>query len=57
MDDKGDERRRTSGEARVQTLRAALVEGEQSGLSAPFDFDSFVKNRRSLDKERGRRRE
>lgn len=26
-------------EARLAVLRAALIEGEQSGPSAPFDFD------------------
>jgi Arc/MetJ-type ribon-helix-helix transcriptional regulator len=29
-------------ETRIETLRAALVEGEQSGASSPFDFDAFV---------------
>ncbi|MGA2952621.1 MAG: type II toxin-antitoxin system ParD family antitoxin [Caulobacteraceae bacterium] len=29
-------------EARLQALRAALIEGEQSGPSEPFDFDAFT---------------
>lgn len=29
-------------EARVDALRAALVEGEQSGKPRPFDFDAFI---------------
>jgi len=29
-------------EARLQALRAALIEGEQSGPSEPFDFDAFI---------------
>jgi antitoxin ParD1/3/4 len=33
-------------EAKLQTLRAALIEGEQSGPSTPFDFDSFLAGKR-----------
>jgi antitoxin ParD1/3/4 len=29
-------------EARLEALRAALIEGEQSGLSTPFDFGEFL---------------
>jgi antitoxin ParD1/3/4 len=29
-------------EARLQALRAALIEGEQSGPSESFDFDAFI---------------
>jgi antitoxin ParD1/3/4 len=29
-------------EARLAALRAALVEGENSGPSTPFDFDAFI---------------
>ncbi len=29
-------------EAKLETLRAALVEGEQSGPAAPFDVDEFL---------------
>ncbi len=34
-------------EARLQALRAALIEGEASGASAPFDFDAFVAEKRA----------
>ena len=33
-------------ETSLEALRAALVEGEQSGLSTPFDFDDFIKRKR-----------
>jgi antitoxin ParD1/3/4 len=33
-------------ETEVEALRAALVEGERSGASTPFDFDDFVKRKR-----------
>ena len=29
-------------EAKVEVLREALVEGEQSGPATPFDFDAFI---------------
>ena len=29
-------------EAKVEALRAALVAGEESGRSEPFDFDAFI---------------
>ncbi|MCY3852438.1 MAG: type II toxin-antitoxin system ParD family antitoxin [Gammaproteobacteria bacterium] len=29
-------------EAKVETLRNALIEGEQSGPATPFDFDAFI---------------
>jgi antitoxin ParD1/3/4 len=28
--------------ARLAALRAALIEGEKSGPSTPFDFDDFI---------------
>jgi len=34
-------------EAKVQALRNALIEGEQSGVAAPFDFDAFIARKRS----------
>jgi len=34
-------------EAKLAALRAALVEGEQSGLSTPFDFEAFIARKRS----------
>lgn len=33
-------------EARLEALRAALVEGENSGPSSPLDFDAFIKRKR-----------
>ena len=33
-------------EAKLQALRAALIEGEKSGPSTPFDFDTFVAGKR-----------
>lgn len=33
-------------EARLAALRAALIDGETSGPSLPFDFDSFVARKR-----------
>ena len=29
-------------ELQVERLRAAIIEGEQSGPSEPFDFDAFI---------------
>ena len=34
-------------EARVQTLREALIEGERSGAAVPFDFDAFIDRKKS----------
>ncbi len=39
-------------ETRVRALEAALVEGENSGVSGPFDFDAF-KARKRAEYERG----
>jgi len=33
-------------EARLTALRAALVEGETSGASTPFDFEAFIARKR-----------
>jgi antitoxin ParD1/3/4 len=32
-------------DARVNALREALIEGEQSGEPEPFDFDEFIRSR------------
>src|SRR5271169_2781468 len=34
-------------EIRLTALRAALIEGEQSGPSQPFDFDRFLEGKRN----------
>lgn len=34
-------------ESRVQALREALIAGENSGPSTPFDFDSFIAAKRT----------
>lgn len=34
-------------EARVQALRSALLEGERSGPSEPFDFEAFIQRKRA----------
>ena len=33
-------------EASLQALRAALIEGEKSGASEPFDFETFTAEKR-----------
>lgn len=33
-------------EASLQALRAALIEGEKSGVSKPFDFEAFIVEKR-----------
>ena len=33
-------------EARLNALRAALIEGEASGPSSPFDFEAFIARKR-----------
>jgi antitoxin ParD1/3/4 len=37
-------------EARLEALRGALIEGEQSGPSKAFDFDAFIAARWSTDR-------
>ena len=32
-------------EAKIEALRAALIEGENSGPATPFDFDAFIKRK------------
>jgi antitoxin ParD1/3/4 len=34
-------------EAKLTALRAALIEGEESGPSTPFDFEAFIAHKRS----------
>lgn len=33
-------------ETKLSALRAALIAGEKSGLSRPFDFDAFIARKR-----------
>ena len=32
-------------EAKLEALRAALIEGEESGACTPFDFDEFLERK------------
>jgi antitoxin ParD1/3/4 len=34
-------------EAKLTALRAALIEGEESGPSTPFDFEAFIARKRN----------
>ena len=34
-------------EAKIEALRNALIEGEQSGSATPFDFDAFIASKTS----------
>ncbi len=36
-------------EIKLAGLRAALIEGETSGQSTPFDFDAFIARKRDAD--------
>ena len=40
-------------EAKVEALRAALIEGEESGPSTPFDFDAFIVRKHKSDARSG----
>jgi len=33
-------------EAKLEALRTALIEGEQSGPASPFDFEAFLERKR-----------
>ena len=35
-------------EMKVETLRAALLEGERSGVAQPFDVEAFLEAKRGL---------
>jgi antitoxin ParD1/3/4 len=39
-------------EAKLAALRAALIEGEESGPSTPFDFEAFIARKRSKRRRR-----
>ena len=32
-------------ESKLDALRAALIQGEQSGAATPFDFDAFIERK------------
>ena len=34
-------------EMKLAALRAALIEGEQSGPSTPYDFEAFIERKRA----------
>ena len=36
-------------ETKLAALRAALIEGETSGASKPFDFEAFIARKRAGD--------
>jgi antitoxin ParD1/3/4 len=36
-------------EAHLAALQAALIEGENSGASTPFDFDAFIAHKRGTE--------
>ena len=38
-------------EIKLEALRTALIEGEQSGSSTPFDFDRFLAEKRNARPE------
>jgi antitoxin ParD1/3/4 len=40
-------------EAQLSALRTALVEGEESGPSTPFDFDNFISRKRGDEAPKG----
>ena len=35
-------------EIKIEALRAALIEGEESGPSTAFDFDAFINRKRGV---------
>jgi len=39
-------------EARLTALRAALVDGEESGPATPFDFEAFIARKRGSKRKR-----
>lgn len=34
-------------EAKIEALRQAIIEGEESGPATPFDFDDFIARKKS----------
>jgi antitoxin ParD1/3/4 len=39
-------------EMKVEALREALIEGEQSGAAAPFDVEAFIERKRNQSRAR-----
>jgi len=39
-------------EARLEALRAALIEGEESGPAGAFDFDEFLSRKRAQHRDK-----
>ena len=37
-------------ETQIGALRSALIDGERSGPSTPFDFDAFLSRKRERDR-------
>ncbi len=35
-------------QAELEAIRAAIIEGEESGEPQPFDFDAFIEMKRAL---------
>jgi hypothetical protein len=44
--------RKSTPEKELEALRPALIEGESSGISTPFDFDAFIERKRQGGIER-----
>lgn len=40
------------GQAEIEAIRAAIIEGEESGEPEPFDFDVFIEKKRALRTQR-----
>ena len=43
---------KSTPEKELEALRAAIIEGERSGISTPFDFDAFIERKRQERNER-----
>jgi antitoxin ParD1/3/4 len=39
-------------EMKIEALRTALIEGEQSGASTPFDVEEFIRRKRQQKRKR-----
>jgi Arc/MetJ-type ribon-helix-helix transcriptional regulator len=35
-------------ENKLEELRSALIEGEESGVAGPFDFEAFIARKRGI---------